>query len=357
MPQRRSQYTQADSSFRDEEMQTDEPLQRRHQTPHHRLKGCFFWFLLFFVVVLLAGGHYIYQKYRTAHSTINTIHKETGVQKARDTQAALKQGRPISFLLMGTDTGALGRTYKGRTDTLVLAVLNPKSESMTLVSLPRDTKVAVYGHESDYPAKLNAAYAYDGSASAVRTVQKYLNVPIDYYATINMGGLENLINAVGGVDVSPTLTFSYAGYSFTKGQKTHMNGKKALAYVRMRYSDPQGDYGRQERQRQVLMSVAMEATQVENLLNEKFLNTVSKQITTDLSFNDMLLLAAKYRKATHHMNSTHLQGQSSMISGQSFEVPDESEKQRITDLLRKALDLSPDQTGSTLSSSDEINVN
>lgn len=133
--------------------------------------------------------------------------------------------------------------------------------------------------------------------------------------------------------------------------------KKALAYVRMRHSDPQGDYGRQGRQRQVLMAVAMEATQVDNLLDEKFLNTVSKQMTTDLSFTDMLLLAAKYRKATHHMNSTYLQGQSEMISGQSFEVPEENEKQRITNLLRKALDLSAAQTGSTLDPNNQININ
>lgn len=223
MPQRRSQY---DEPF-DEDTQTEEPLKRKHRSPHHRLKGCFFWFLLFFVVILLAGGHYLHQKYQTAHSTINMIHKESGIKKARDAKTALKHGRPISILLMGTDTGALGRSFKGRTDTLVLAVLNPQNKSMNLVSLPRDTKVAVYGHESDYPSKLNSAYSYDGPASAVQTVQKYLNVPVDYYATINMGGLENLINAVGGVNVSPSLSFSYGGYSFTKGQKVHMDGKKS----------------------------------------------------------------------------------------------------------------------------------
>lgn len=337
------------------EVPADSPHRRQHEQ-HRRSKGCFFWLLLFVVLILLFGGHFILQKYRTVHSTINSINRPTGVQKARQTNKVLHHGRPISILLMGTDTGALGRTYKGRTDTLVLAVLNPQTSSMTLVSLPRDAEVAVSGHEEDYPSKLNAAYAYDGSASAVQTVQKYLNVPIDYYATINMGGLENLINVVGGVDVEPTLTFSYGGYSFTKGQKVHMEGKRALAYVRMRYDDPQGDYGRQQRQRQVLMAVAAKAASVKSLLNAKFLKTISNQVTTDLSFNDMLVVAARYRKATHHMNSTHLQGQSQMINGQSFEVPDGNEKQRVTDLLRKSLDLSPAQTGSTLSDSNEVNT-
>ncbi len=353
MSQRRSQY------YSEEEISDDQPhLQRvKHRPPHHRLKGCFFWFLLIIVIVLVTGTNLIYHKYRTAHSTVNTIYHGAGIQKARDTERILKKGRPVSILLMGTDTGALGRKFKGRTDTLVIAVLNPMTSTMTLVSLPRDTKIAIYGHESDFPSKLNAAYAYDGSASALRTVQKYLNVPVDCYATINMGGLENMVNAVGGVDVTPALTFSYGGYSFTKGTKVHLNGKRALAYVRMRYSDPKGDYGRQERQRQVLMSLAMHATKPQSLLNDKFLNTVSRQLTTDLKFNDLLLVAAKYRKATHHMDSTHLQGDPQMDNGQSFEVPEPTEKQRITDLLRKALELTPAQTGNTLSSNNKININ
>ena len=77
-----------------------------------------------------------------------------------------------------------------------------------------------------------------------------------------------------------------------------MNGPKALAYVRMRHEDPLGDYGRQTRQRQVLMKVALKSSHVSNLLNQKFLNTISKQMQTDLSFDDLLALGTKYRVAT-----------------------------------------------------------
>src|SRR5699024_11657835 len=66
----------------------------------------------------------------------------------------------------------------------------PKDKKMTLVSLPRDTEVAVYGYEDYFPSKINSAYEYGGSATAVKTVQKFLNVPIDFYATINMSGLK-----------------------------------------------------------------------------------------------------------------------------------------------------------------------
>lgn len=317
-------------------------------------RTCFFWGLLFCVCLIGFGIHYGFKRYRAAHKAADSIYNSSNIQKARDVSVTLKKGKPVCLLLMGTDTGALGRTFKGRTDTMIVAVLNPQKKMMTVVSLPRDAEVAVYGHEDYFPSKINSAYEYGGSAAAVKTVQKYLNVPIDFYATINMGGLESLINAVGGVDIEPTLTFSYDGQSFTKGEKTHMNGKRALAYVRMRYDDPLGDYGRQERQRQVLIQLAFKSTKLTSLLSDNFLDTISKQMTTDLTFNELVALGTKYRVATHGMTSDHLQGETKTVAGQSFEIPTTEEKQRITDLLRKALELSPAQTGSTLSSSNHI---
>lgn len=329
----------------------------KHSNPKNNSKKIlFFWGLLLAVIAIVAGTHYGIKRYQAAHRAADSIYSSANIQKARDVSQTLKEGKPICLLLMGTDTGALGRNFKGRTDTMIVAVLNPKKKMMTVVSLPRDAEVAVYGYENQFPSKLNSAYEYGGSAAAVKTVQKYLNVPIDFYATINMGGLENLIDAVGGVKVTPNLTFSYDGYSFTKDKETTMSGKKALAYVRMRYDDPLGDYGRQERQRQVLISLAFKASKLTSLLNDNFLNTISKQMTTDLSFNELLVLGTKYRVATHGMTSDHLQGETQMVDGQSFEIPTTQEKQRITDILRKALGLSKATTGSTLSSSDHIDT-
>ena len=172
---------------------------QRHAKASSKRRGCFFWTLLVIVVTLIFGGHYAYKKYISAKKAADSIYNSSNITKARDVNSTLKDGHPISVLLMGTDTGALGRTFKGRTDTMIVAVLNPEKKKMTVVSLPRDAEVAISGHEEYFPSKLNSAYEYGGSATAVKTVQKYLNVPIDFYATINMGGLEKLINAVGGV--------------------------------------------------------------------------------------------------------------------------------------------------------------
>ena len=330
------------------------PRQSVNQRPHRYAKkkkqkrrGCFFWALLVAVILAVVGGRFAYAKIMSAKKAADSIFQSSNIKKARNVASALKKGRPISVLLMGTDTGALGRNFKGRTDTMMIAVLNPQKKTMTVVSLPRDTKVTIPGYESMTPSKLNSAYFYGRSGTAVKTVQKYLNVPIDFYATINMGGLEKLIDSVGGIDVTPELTFTYDNQSFVKGQKTHMNGARALAYVRMRHDDPLGDYGRQTRQRQVLTKLAFKSSQLTSLISQTFLSTVSNQMVTDLSFNDLLVVGSKYRVATHNMVTDHLAGQSTMVDGQSFEVPTTTEKQRITNLLRKALGLKKATTGST----------
>lgn len=90
---------------------------------------------------------------------------------------------------------------------------------------------------------------------AMDTVQKYVDIPIDHYVSINMKGLKELVDAVGGIEVNNDLTFSQDGYDFTIGKIT-LNGDQALSYSRMRYEDPNGDYGRQERQRKIVEGVA-----------------------------------------------------------------------------------------------------
>ena len=337
------------------ETQPDE-LRREEMASRPRKKSykktIFFWLLLILVIALGVGGHVLHEHYLNARKAADSVYAPNSVKKQRDVDRLLKEGKPISILLMGTDTGALGRSFKGRTDTMMVCVLNPKDKTMTLVSLPRDALVAINGYEQYYPSKLNSAYAYGGSATAVKTVQKYLNVPIDFYATINMGGLEGLINAVGGVDIKPLLSFSFAGYNFVKGKKTHMDGTEALQYCRMRDQDPLGDYGRQNRQRQVIMALAFKGVQLTSLLNDDFLNSLSKQLRTDLSFNNMVSLNMKYRIATHHMKSTHLQGTTQVIGEADFEVASRKNKQEITDVLRKALDLPHAETGDTLKDTD-----
>jgi anionic cell wall polymer biosynthesis LytR-Cps2A-Psr (LCP) family protein len=154
-----------------------------------------------------------------------------------------------------------------------------------------------------------------------------------------MGGLKTIVDKVGGVDIAPVLSFSYEGYTFTKGQKTHMDGAKALAYSRMRYDDPEGDYGRQKRQRQVLQALVKRAESAQTLLNTSFVSSLSKQVQTDLTFSDLTSLASSYLPATKNVVTDYTHGTGFMQDGVSYQQVSTTERQRISDLIRKAMGL------------------
>ena len=292
-------------------------------------------------------------RYQSLQNSVKQSYKASGVTKLRNVNKQLAQKKPISILLMGTDTGALGRTFQGRTDSMMVVTINPTTNKTTITSIPRDTAVNIPGYESLSPAKINAAYAYGKSKTAITTVQKMLNVPIDFYAIINMGGMEKIIDEVGGVTLKPSLSFSYGGFTFKKGVITHMNGKKALAYARMRDDDPKGDYGRQTRQRKVIMALLNQSNSVSTLLNQDFISSLSKQTQTDLTFNDLTALVRSYRSATHHIKSTHLQGTSEMLNAQSMEVASQKELQRVTNFIRTGLGLTHATTGQIALTTDQ----
>ena len=298
-----------------------------------------FWSVM--AVILVAIGGFALYEYKTVKNAADTAYRSGGLGNAENgsKNSVISNSKPIAILLMGTDTGALGRTYKGRTDSIMVAVLNPKTKKTTLVSFERDQQVNLPDYPENSPSKLNAAYAYGNAKELAKVLKKYYNIPINAYVLINMGGLKTIVNKVGGVDSAPILSFSYEGYTFTKGKTTHMDGAKALAYSRMRYDDPEGDYGRQKRQRQVLSALLNKAESATTLLNSSFISSLSKQVQTDFTFSDMTSMAKRYLAATKDLKTDYTHGTSYMQDGVSYQKVSVSERQRISNLIRKTLGL------------------
>jgi len=140
-----------------------------------------------------------------------------------------------------------------RTDTMMLLHLTPDGTSV-LISIPRDSYLSIPGHGKD---KINAAYSYGGPQLAVRTVEQATGVHIDDFVMTGLGSFAAVVDAVGGVRVCPktALKDAKAHIDIPKGCQT-MDGPTALGYARARYSDPRGDLGRVERQREVLAAIA-----------------------------------------------------------------------------------------------------
>lgn len=124
-----------------------------------------------------------------------------------------------------------------------------------------------------------------------------------------------------------------------------MDGKKALAYADMRYKDPQGDYGRQSRQRAILMAIIHKSGSISTLLNQQFINSLASQTQTDLTFDDLTVIAKDYRAATKDVKQTHLQGTGKTLNKQSMEVMKKAELQRVTNFIRNGLSISYKKTG------------
>lgn len=346
----------------------------RYQPSNHKLRNII---LILIGLLVIVTGTFAWLAINNTKSAIDKTYKSSGVTKSRNVSTIVKSGKPLSILLFGTDTGELGRTYKGRTDSMMLLLVNPKSKKTTMISIPRDAMVSIPGYESTFPQKINAAYAYGSTATAIKTVESYLNVPIDFYALVNMSGLEKMVTQVGGISVKSPLDFTYSQetahdyganlYRFHKGStgyehsddngvtwsatKHVMTGDAALAFSRMRYDDPEGDYGRQKRQRLVLEALIKKSANVSSLLNTKFMNTMSSNVQTDLSFGDLTTIASKYTSAAKNIITEHIQGVSTSYpdsdgNNVSYEVVTQKEKQRVTNLARKALGLKHATTGS-----------
>ena len=223
---------------------------------------------------------------------------------------------------------------------MILVTVNPAKKKLSLMSIPRDTMARMIGTDSFSVHKINAAYNIGGAKMAMQTTSKVLNVPIKYYISMNMGGMRKIVDGVGGVTVTPPLTFTYDGYTFTKGKKVHLNGSQALAYSRMRYDDPKGDYGRQLRQREVIMSVLEHALSFDTLKNlDSILGSVSTSLRTNLIFDSMVKISKNYRKCTNNMSSDYLHGVGAMIGDASYQVMSDRELQRTSNIVRNDLGL------------------
>lgn len=247
--------------------------------------------------------------------------------------------KPLSILLLGVDTGADGRIDKGNSDTIMVVTINPKTKKTVITSIPRDSLAEMVGDQKTNVQKLNAAYNIGGSAMAKASVSKLLNIPINYYATLNMGGLKQIVNAVGGVTITSPIDSNFDGVSISKGTH-HLNGKEALSYSRMRYQDPRGDYGRQLRQQQVMRAVLVKLTKTGTYSRyNQLLASLKGNLKTDLSFNDLVGLATHDRANLKGIKSTQIVGQPAWINTSSYQILSTSTLQSASDQLRQELGL------------------
>lgn len=159
-----------------------------------------------------------------------------------------------------------------RTDT-IMVLHRPESGPVALISIPRDAYVEIPGHD---PNKINASFALGGAPLLVETVEGVTNLTIDMYLEVGFNGVAEMVDAVGGVELcyDQDVDDPLSGMVWESGCHV-VDGEEALSFSRMRYSDPLGDIGRTERQRQVVGAVAQEVLKPATVLNPVRLTSVT----------------------------------------------------------------------------------
>lgn len=199
-----------------------------------------------------------------------------------------------------TDYGGVDNISGFRTDT-ILVLIKPKSGPSSLVSIPRDSLMNV---DNQY-MKINAVALIAGKKALVSNVEQITGQKIDHVAQIKFGGLQNVVNALGGIELcyDEDVQDSYSGLNWKAGCHT-ADGSTALSFSRMRYADARGDFGRNERQRQVISAIVKKASSSETLTNPSKIVAVSNAAMSALTVDEktnpytLLTMALAFESAT-----------------------------------------------------------
>ena len=206
----------------------------------------------------------------------------------------------LNVLLLGTDVRN-AKEY-GRTDSMILLSVNAERGLAKLTSFMRDTWVSIPGRKSK--AKLNAACVYGGPQLTMRTLNEYFDLGIDYYVLVNLSGMAEMIDQLGGLRLDVTEAerkalnkglFNLSSLSGMEkleqsGEQVLLNGNQAVAFSRIRRIDT--DFQRTERQRTVLTTIARRLQQEDPLSVIGVISKMMPFVETNLSMRQILTLAS-----------------------------------------------------------------
>lgn len=272
------------------------------------LKKTVLWFSLFLIIAGSVYGSFLTYKIYSVGKKINIENTSppSFLQTAKSLTSAssfdlkgYEDGR-INILLLGI--GGKGHPGQNLTDTIMLASLNTRMNQVALYSIPRDMYVEI--PDWNFPAKINTVYqlglgsAKNDSASGadliVKTVEELTAQKINYYAILNFGGFEKIIDTIGGINIVnegdindpsyPGPNYSYAPFKLEKGFH-HLDGATALKYARERHNDPEGDFGRAKRQQQVMQAAKNKIFSAGTFLNPIAVNNLFDALGNNIITN------------------------------------------------------------------------
>jgi LCP family protein required for cell wall assembly len=259
----------------------------------------------------------------------------------------------VNVLVMGIDN----TKDVQRSDTIMVLHLDADQNRIGVLSIPRDSRVSIPGVGL---TKINHAYAYGGAPLLKRSVIEFLGVPIDYYIKINLEGVQNLVDDMGGIDVDIPKNMYYvdkAGdlYINLKKGPQHLEGNQAMQFLRFRH-DGTSDIGRIQRQQLFARSFADRVVAVGKDIDlPRIITKLSYAIETDMSGKEMTGLAVQFRDAlrANHIDTGTVPGTIAMIGGVSYWKPDISQLDKTIGTVLMGMNQSDDQVVTKVETADK----
>ncbi|MBS3766226.1 LCP family protein [Candidatus Bipolaricaulota bacterium] len=251
------------------------------------------------------------------------------VLNQRNVNELVKEGERVNLLVLGIDhiEGAEAR----RSDTMMVASIDPENNRASLVSIPRDLYLR---YPDDNFRRVNAAYAIDGADLATELVSNFLGVPIDFHLVVDYEGFKEVVDLMGGVDITVDERLQYtdeaAGLNIDiePGQQT-LDGEEAMGYVR--YRGNQSDLQRISRQQKFLKALLQGGVQMEGWSEVKnLIDTGRKYTNTNLSLMDMYDLGRTVQSlGMEDFDMVTLSGKPEMVDNKSVLLPRIVETRRV----------------------------
>ncbi len=285
--------------------------------------------LLILLVILLVLAGVIYWR-------IDRAVKASNAKVPAGVHQVLKPATsgPENILFLGSDQRP---GESSRSDTLLIMRVDGNSNTISQLSIPRDTLTDVPGYGQ---GKINSAFAYGGPALEIQTVENLTGIPINHFVELDFSGFPAIVDALGGVDIDVPKTIDsqypsgldWTQVHFDPGMQ-HMDGQRALIYVRVRYSDD--DFQRMGRQQQFMEALQKKMSGLNTFKLPWLAPDIVDNVVTDMSTSDLMRLGwTKFRTPPERNRKFVLPGTPEDIGGVSYVVLDSGDTQKtIRDFL------------------------
>lgn len=244
--------------------------------------------LIIILIPIIGVASYGIYKYKSIDSKIEKIQidkSHENLKISEETEVKSKELNIYNFIIFGLDRR--NEEDAARSDSIIIATVDEKHNSIKLSSIMRDTYVPIEGHGM---TKINHAYAYGGAELAMSTINSNFDMNIKEYVSVNFWDVVKIIDLIGGVSIDIQSNEVKFIDGIKKAGTYNLNGKQALAYSRIRYTTG-GDYVRTDRQRTVLTSMFNKIMSLSNKEKYDLIPKIAENIETSME-NDYIFTLA-----------------------------------------------------------------